>query len=54
MKDKNKTVRVKLVQPGVVACGRFTAGVEYDVSEGEAERLVAHKGFQIVKRKKED
>lgn len=53
MKQKSKTVRVKIVRPGVRACGQYLAGVEYEVSEVEARRLVEVKGFQIVKQEKE-
>lgn len=53
MKEKNTMVRVEIARPGMRACGRFVAGVEYEVPATEAKRLVAVKGFVIVQQKKE-
>jgi hypothetical protein len=35
-------------RPGVLACGQYLAGKEYDVDAEEAQHLVEAKGFEYV------
>jgi hypothetical protein len=45
----SETVRVRLPDNlGVRACGRYQAGVEYEVDADEAERLIKTKRFERV------
>lgn len=48
MKTTTETVKVTLDRPGARACGKFQAGVEYNVDKKEAQRLVNVKGFRYV------
>jgi hypothetical protein len=48
MKTTKETVKVTLDRPGARACGKFQAGVEYNVDKKEAQRLVNVKGFRYV------
>ena len=45
---KERVVRVRLVRPGALSAGQYQAGEIHVVPEGEAERLVRCKGFEIV------
>ena len=47
-KQKEAVTRVRLVAPGVLACGPYRAGQDYEVPTAEADRLVAAKGFVYV------
>jgi hypothetical protein len=44
-KQKEAVTRVRLVAPGVLACGPYRAGQDYEVPSDEAARLVGRKGF---------
>lgn len=47
----SKTVKVILpvkTRPGLVACGNYRVGKEYEVSVDEAARLVRYKGFEAT------
>lgn len=43
---------LKKVPGGVVAVGQYQAGVEYDVEDKEAQRLIEVKGFEKVAEEK--
>jgi len=55
-KDKQTTdtvkpkpsVNIRLIKPGVKACGQYLAGEIHAVEGNEAERLVRVKGFEVV------
>lgn len=44
---EERTVTVVLDRSGVLACGPYLAGIPYEVSEEEAKRLIAVKGFKL-------
>ncbi len=43
------TKRVRLDRPGVLACGPYRAGEEYELPVEEAERMIRDKGFVEIK-----
>lgn len=44
-RTKLKTKTVVMDTSGVVACGKYKAGVKYTIDAAEAERLIIAKGF---------
>lgn len=41
-------VKVILDRPGIRSCGKYEAGVVYEVTEAEAARLVSVKKFKLI------
>lgn len=42
------TTTVIFKQPGIQAIGAYLPGIEYEVDDAEAARLISHKGFKAV------